>query len=449
MALVWALYATFVIAAVILAGTTTRTSIDKMAAADFAAQGQAEAVAAAGIVDAHAWFRRQTVQPVVGFAPKRDLAAVPPVNETDDPAIGLVREYELMPSLWARYEVRKGVAAEPFTDSDDDGRYDLEEPFTDTNGNGRRDPEQETQDVSVRRGLVGAGGAWRLVSHGFVYRRPRQDLPLGTGPNVRVASTRLQAEIRRLTITPPATAAVCVRNGSWATIGNRARILGGTKGGVISKSSTGSPTVEPGAEVSGSPATGSTAGYVDAIDNVFGVSLTELKGMAEASYADPTAVPGNVGEFTLTVISGDVTFDGSRPLRGTGIVVVLGDCFLASGSNSFFNGLLYVQGDLTMRAPAFVRGTVVATGSVDIQGTGGDYVEIDYDGSIVVNLLTLMGQYRYTKAVYPSVPLLPDGTADEAGGYLGTGGMGGGGGGLLSDVLGGVGGLLGGLLGSG
>jgi hypothetical protein len=130
-------------------------------------------------------------------------------------------------------------------------------------------------------------------------------------------------------------------------------------------------------------------------------------------------------------------------------VVVLGDCFLASGSNSFFNGLLYVQGDLTMRAPAFVRGTVVATGSVDIQGTGGDYVEIDYDGSIVVNLLTLMGQYRYTKAVYPSVPLLPDGTADEAGGYLGTGGMGGGGGGLLSDVLGGVGGLLGGLLGSG
>src|SRR5688572_10705452 len=81
-ALIWALFATFVIAGVIMSGTSTRRSLDTMAAIDFSAQGQADAVAQAGLVDGYAWFRRQIVQPVVTFAPRRDLTATPPVNET-------------------------------------------------------------------------------------------------------------------------------------------------------------------------------------------------------------------------------------------------------------------------------------------------------------------------------------------------------------------------------
>jgi hypothetical protein len=435
-ALVWALFGTLVIAGVVLAGTTTKRSIDQLASADFVSQGQAESVAQAGLVDAYAWFRRQTVQPVVTFAPRRDLAAVPPVNETDDPTIGLVREYEVMPSLWARYEVRPGVPEETYTDNNpSNGRYDVGEPFTDTNGNGVRDPERETVDVAIKRGLAGAGGAWRVVSHGFIFRRPRADLPLGVDPNVRVAAAHTAGEIRRLTITPPATAALCMRTGSAATIGVRSRILGGSKGGIISRPSTGSPSIAAGAEVTGTPAVGTVVSYVDAIDNVFGVTITELKGMADASYGTAAAVPASIGEYTLNVVNSAITFDATRPLRGTGVVVVLGDCTLSAGSNSFFNGLLYVQGNLTMRAPAFVRGTVVVTGTANISGTGGDYVEIDYDAGILVNLLTLMGQYRHTMAVYPARPLLPDGTPDEVGGNTGTGGMGMGGG-LLGGLLG-------------
>ena len=74
-------------------------------------------MADAGIVDAYAWLRRQQVQPVTTFAPRRDLAAVPPVNETDDPTLGLVREVELLPSLWGRYEVRPATPAEAFVDA--------------------------------------------------------------------------------------------------------------------------------------------------------------------------------------------------------------------------------------------------------------------------------------------------------------------------------------------
>ena len=91
---------------------------------------------------------------------RRDLAAVPPVNETDDAAIGLVREYEIGPNLWGRYEVRLTVPAEPFTDSNSNGVHDDGEPFTDTNGNAKRDDARETRDVSIERGLAGSGAVW-------------------------------------------------------------------------------------------------------------------------------------------------------------------------------------------------------------------------------------------------------------------------------------------------
>jgi hypothetical protein len=428
-ALVWALFCTLVIAGLVFAGTTSRIAMDHLASSDFSAHGQAEAVAQAGIVDAYAWFRRQTVQPVTTFAPRRDLAATPPVNETDDATIGLVREFEIMPSLWARYEVRPGAPGEAFTDSDADGRHDAGEPFVDANGNGVRDPARDTRDVSAERGLTGSGLAWRIVSHGFLYRRQRDDLPLGEGPNVRVAYEQVAGEVRRLTITPPASAAICVRNGSSCVIGSRSRVLGGVNGGIVSTSGTGSPSIAIGSEVQGSPAVGSLSPFADTIENLFGVTIGELKGTAEASYTDPASVPGTVGQYTLTVITGNIVFDGSRPLRGTGIVVIDGNCTLAAGSNSFFSGLLYVKGNLTLRSPAYLRGTLIVTGSVNVSGTGGDYVEIDYDPSTVSNLLTLMGQYRHSTVAHPVVPLLSDGTPDEVGGRRGTGGMGSGGGG--------------------
>ena len=411
--LVWALCATLLVAAVVFVGTTSFLALEKVNAADFASEAQAYAVAEAGIVDAYAWFRRQQVQPVTTFAPRRNLAAVPPVNETDDPAIGLVREYEITPSLWGRYEVRKPVAAETFTDANGNGVHDGGETFVDANGNGVRDPARETRDVSVERGLPGAGGAWALVSHGVLYRRPRQDLPLGTPPNDRVAGVTLKTQIRRLTITPPSAAAVCSRTGSGITIGNRGRIVGGSNAGLAYASGTGTPSRLAGSEVTGSPATTAVPSYADSVSAVFGVTAAELRGLADASYTDASAFPSPIGEYTLHVIDGSTTFDAATPLRGTGVVVVLGNCTVASGSNSFFNGLLYVQGNLTLRGPAYLRGTVVATGTADVRGTGGDYVEVDQDQAIVAQILTIMGQYRYSMAQIRPAPTRSSGAPDD------------------------------------
>ena len=89
----------------------------------------------------------------------------------------------------------------------------------------------------------------------------------------------------------------------------------------------------------------------------------------------------------------------AQPLRGTGIVIVLGSCTIQSGSNSWFSGLLWVQGALTVRAPCYLRGTLIAGGTVDVRGTGGDTAEVEHDAQILNNLLFLMGQYRHSKAV--------------------------------------------------
>jgi len=404
--------AAMLIAGIIVSGTGTQLAIDRMGDAEFAAEGQARAVAEAGVIDGLAWFRRQQTQPATTFAPQRNLLAIPYVNDTDDTAVGLVREYEIMPSLWGRYEVRKPVAAEAFTDSNVNGRYDYGEAFTDTDADGRRDPARETRDVSTTRGFAGAGTVWRVVSHGRVYRRRNAAQPLGSASNPRIAGVTVAAEIRRFVMVPPAVAALCVQTASTTVIGARARIVGGAKGGLINKSSTGTPTTGS-AEITGTPAKGTITPYDDTTEGMFGVSMAELKSMADASWSNADAFPQKIGDYSLNVVPGPITFTDVRPLRGTGIVVVDGDATFAAGSNSFFNGMLVVRGKLTVRGPVYVRGTVVVTGAADVTGTGGDYSELIYDANILGEVLTLLGQYRFSTATYAEANTLPDGTPDE------------------------------------
>jgi len=415
MALVWALFAAIVTSGIVVAGTATFLAVDKLGTAEFRVDGQARAVAEAGLTDSLAWFRRQTVQPVTTFAPQKNLAAVPPLNETDDPAIGIVREYEInMPSLWGRYEVRKPVAAEVFTDGNANGRYDFGEAFTDSNGNGKRDPARNLQDVTSQRGVAGTGGVWRIESRGMIFRRADPTKPLGDPANPLLSSVTVASEIRRLVIVPPATAAVCARTGSSVVIGTRSSIAGGTKTGLAYKSSSGTPTIAAGT-VTGTPATGTLATWNDTIDSIFGTPLSTLKGMADASWATAASFPAKIGDYTLHIVPGPITFDVTRPLRGTGVVVVNGNCTLGANSNSFFNGVLCVQGNLTVRGPAYLRGTVIVTGSVDVAGSGGDFSEIVYDGAMISQVLTVLGQYRFATGMYEPSPSLPDGVPDEGG----------------------------------
>ena len=126
----------------------------------------------AGLVDAYAWFRRQPTQPVEGFWPALDLTAEPEINETENASVGLVRTFEISPSLWARYEVRRGTDAEPYTDSNMNGIYDSGESFTDTSLDGKWSPGLGTRDVSAEHGQPDQPMGGGLRFPGQFQRRP-------------------------------------------------------------------------------------------------------------------------------------------------------------------------------------------------------------------------------------------------------------------------------------
>ena len=408
-ALLMAIFALLLLAGIIVAGTDAGLSQRSTGEAAHANPVRAREIAAAGLADGLSWFRRQHQQPVTSFAPVRDLTATPVINETDDPTQGLVREYEVAPGIWARYEVRLTEAAEAYSDDDGNGRFDDGESFMDANGNGRWDPAGGTRDISFLRGEAVSGTVWVLESRGSLYVRPRQDEPLGAEHNTRIAAASLGTEIRRMAMAPPAAAALCADAGSAVTLGTRARVRGGTGAAVSFPGSTGSPSQDAGSEVSGAPAVTSVPNYDGSLKAIFGLDLAQLKAMADLSTSDVSVVPSDLGEYTLTVIEGDIAFTSARPLRGTGVVIVDGDCSIEGGSNSFFNGLLWVRGDLSVRAPVYLRGLCVSRSRIDIRGTGGDYAELEYDDKIIDDLMVRMGRYRTSKSVFAIGELTPIG----------------------------------------
>jgi hypothetical protein len=369
--------------------------------------GQAVNTAKAGLIDALSWFRRQTAQPVEDFDPQRDLAVMPPINETDDPDIGLVREYEISTrdNIWERYEVRK----------------------------------RAVQDLTQERNLSGQGRYWYIEAKGYIFQRldpnytpdkfylvyDLQDgeqkvkqpdgtyLVVNNAPNgileerfdsdvVRVlASTKMATELRRLSVIPPANAALCASRGDLVSLGNRSRVMGGNSHGLIYPSGTGTHWKDSGGELSGSPAYGTAdpATYLMAMGDVFGVSRQELRMLSDIYTDDPATLPDELPDYSLVYIDSDVAWDAVKPLRGTAIVYVDGNVTIAANSSSYFTGILYVEGNYTQFAPSLMNGTMMVQGSLSISGLG-DYSEAGYDPAARQRILTISGQYRFSAPMY-------------------------------------------------
>lgn len=412
--LIWALISVFTVGALVAAATTDLKSLTTVSDAQFSGEGQAQAVAEAGLADAYAWFRAQKVQPVSTFAPVLNLAASPPINETDDPTIGLVREYELTPGLWARYEVMKGVPAESFTDANANGIRDPNEAYVDTNHDGKWNPAHGTRDVTAERGVSGTGAVWLLVCRGHVFQRSDDTKPLTQSPNVQLATVERAAEVRRLTLSMPTSAAICCSKGSNLKLQDKSRIRS-TVTAVAYPTLTGVPLNLLADLVAPVTTLSLTTTWNDTTEGVFGLAWEDLRAMADVSTSDPESTfPSPVPVNSMIVATGDVTFDANRPLRGSGILVIKGNVSIQSGGHSSFSGMLYVDGDLTVRGPCMLEGTILCRGVVDCKGNAGDYVEIVHDAPLVAAQLTAIGQYRYTKAAYEPLPRLPDGRPDES-----------------------------------
>jgi hypothetical protein len=293
-------------------------------------------------------------------------------------------------------------------------------------------------DRSEERGKDSPGRVWQIESIGVIYVDADHDAtdPLGdmdwtdTNGNGRpdagegevLVTQTLRADIQRLTTVFPGAGAVISEG--VATVSNRSRVRGGTGGGAgtgIIYTGTNTPVIGGApTEVSGTPATGQDAlPFEGSIPEVFGVTETELKNMADlkgtlaqiAAATNPPLQPGeSLPAMNLIIIdggNGTVSFDATRPLIGSGILVVLdADVVVQANTNANFNGIIYVRGTYTQNAPSLISGTVMVVkkadgtgGTVSITGSG-DFSEVDYDGAMIQQVQNQLGQYRFSRPPY-------------------------------------------------
>ncbi len=386
LALILALLFTIIVSGLTVTGTILLQSHIKKNRTTFATKNQALQVAKSGLTEALNWMRRQTSQPVLEFAPQLDTGASPPVLDTIEPDIGLVREFKITGKIWARYEVWKQWDADPIST-----RLAWRQQY-------------QCKDVSLARADATPGTVWRLRSVGYIYELADDTIAFNVAPNRVVASQIAVNEVRRMVIGLPGQAAVNVGNGSTCFINTNGRIVGGTTGaGIYYPAGTGTPTTGPLAanRVTGTPRLATAVEYDGSYEAVFGVTFDELSAMATLVVTDVDDLPSPVPEMGITVVDvgGAVQFNASTPLLGTGIVVVRGNCTIAQGSNSNFSGLLYVEGNLTVRDPCEINGSVICTGTMTVQGVP-DFATINFDGEILNTLMTELGNYRMSHTTW-------------------------------------------------
>jgi hypothetical protein len=381
-ALIMAILFTILVVGITVTGSLLLQAHQAKTKVNFVAHGQAVQFAKSGLIEALGWLRKQTAQPVIDFEPALDAMAAPPVLDTIDPAIGIVREFEITNSIWGRYEVWKQWDADPVT-----ARLPWRQQL-------------QCEDISDLRGNLSPGSIWRIRSIGYVFRLVDDTVPFDQPPNRIIGREIAEVETRRLALQPPGQAALCTRNGNGAHVNTRGRVLGGSvAAGIYYLTSTGSPAISgTGATVSGTPGQSAASTYDDTFESVFGVSQSELGAMADYYVTAAADFPTPVPVDSLVLCTSGMTFDAAKPLKGTGVVAIVGNTTIDVGSYSAFSGLLYVQGNLTLREPSEIQGAVVVTGSVTVQGAS-DYTTITYDDAILNHLRQELGTYRLSSAL--------------------------------------------------
>ncbi len=379
-ALILGIMFTLIVVGITVTGALVLRAHQQQTKVSFVAHGQAVQFARSGLIEALGWCRKQTSQPVTVFAPQLDTVSTPPVLETIDPDIGLVREFQITNSVWGRYEVWKPWAGDP-----------------DAVRSVWRN-QMQCEDVSGMRGTLSAGSIWRIRSLGYVFQRVNPAVAFNVAPNHVIGQEMVEVEARRLALQPPGQAALCTRNPSGINVLTRGRVNGGSiaQGIYFSNTGTGSYTISgTGASVTPLPVGGP---YDDSFEAVFGVSQSELTAMADYVVTTAADFPSPVPVDTLVLSTVGMTFTAAQPLKGTGVVAIVGNTTIGQGSYSAFSGLLYVQGNLTIREPSEIQGAVVVTGTITVQGAS-DYATVTYDDSILAHLRQELGTYRLSSAV--------------------------------------------------
>lgn len=384
-ALVWALFFVSLTVGILVAHSLEMSANRKTMDTRYRRIDLAQSVAESGLTDAASYLRRQPSQPVVSFTPQRNLQSDPPVDDTLEPEVGLVREFEVHGSLWGRYEVR--------TD--------------------------EAIDVSAAYG-ESPGTVWDLGARGYLYERVDPSRPFDKKPNRLLSTQTLRTEVRGITLRLPSLSALVVGDPSSLQILSNGSIDGGGSSGIAhlakpddddddakgkkdeedeeedekAKDNPSRAAPSFGSSVTGSPASlPLTATKLD-VTSVFGMREEQLRSVADLVVFSPKQLAGRVMQDQAVYVPNglEITSD-DHALRGRMLLAVKGDFVASEGNDSDFRGVLYVSGNAQIEGPFRFEGTMIVAGRVKIGGSD-DEVRIRARPEIVSQLQNSLSQYR-------------------------------------------------------
>jgi hypothetical protein len=163
------------------------------------------------------------------------------------------------------------------------------------------------------------------------------------------------------------------------------------------------------------------------VEEIFGVSLPTLKAMADISSGTVRLKGKNwkkqrisytIPDNSLVVFTANrvkkakIIFDKKFPLRGKGVVVIDGDCEVKKDSNSQFQGILVVLGELKVHGPAKFTGTVVIQKKSHLHGRKQN-VRFDHDPALVTQMINELSKYRRFKTSFVPAPARLDERPNE------------------------------------
>ncbi len=380
-ALVWALLFVVISSGMVVSHTIFMTAERREVDVRHRQRALTHTFAQSGLRDATAWFRAQDTQPVELFQPLLDLTATPPVIDTVDPEVGLVREFEISGSLWGRYEVRKDT----------------------------------TFDISLQRGEIQPGRVWDLGSRAYLYRRKDPAKAFDEAPNRVVATTALRSEIRGVPLRIPTDAALIVDDVGDVTLADGS-IVDGKNVPAIAYPDTGDIAAVPvgTGEARGTPPLAPVPGLDLSPESVLSMDLDSFRSLADIILEPGGEIPAYIPDNSVVYVDGDLTVTADQRLAGRMLLVINGNLTTTDGSYSALEGLTYVLGNVGVRGRFHLGGTLISPGTVTFGG-GGEPVSVGYDNTQLTALKTAVSAYRMSRSVRPDEHQLEpdiDNTAD-------------------------------------
>ena len=403
-ALLYVLFAVLVIAGYVLFGVQADLALDLRHAGAGRDAGPGTAPSPRPVSSTHSpGSAGSPSSPSPRSRPQRDLATIPPTNETDDPTVGLIREYEIAP------EPLGALRGPPLRGG---GAVHRREPGRAPRR--RRDVHGHQRQRSLGRRAARRGTSPRERGQpgarlDLAARQPRHGLRAAApGPGARRGTEPPPEHRPRRHRDPPPRADAARRVGAVRRAGRRGdhrcrafACRGDGGGGVVYGASTGSPSIDGSAEISGSPSTSAVPDYDGSIDGVFGVSVSALKSMADLSTTDAAAVAGAARRLHADrrrrrrdVRRGAPAArhgrrGRARRLHDRGrLELVLQRAALGGGRPDRPRALVPARHHPRPGPLRRARARAATTS------------EVDFDDGILGEILALMGQYRHTKAIH-------------------------------------------------